>query len=643
MIMWRFLSRWRRHQASANQADALNAAIIQGSTAVAIIATGCDGVISLFNSGAEAMLGYRADELVGIKTPAMFHDANEMRDHARTLEVEYGVHVGGFEVFVHMAKMAGHETKPWTYIRKDGTKLRVSLTVTALQDAQGQISGYMGIANDISAYSALQDELSISQLSFLNAFATAAHGMAVVSPNGRWRDVNISLCEMVGYSHDELLATDFQGITHPDDLAEDLSYVQRCLSGALSSYQLEKRYVHRDGRVINALLSVSLVRDRHQEPLYFISHVQDLTARHTAEQRLREREQQLQTIVDAVVDAIITINANGEIERFNHAAEQLFGYPEGAVQGQPVSMLLPEALRNRRHAGFAPMQQVRGPLSALPEIEGQRADGSHFWMEVQLAPLAHATEFKQVAVVRDITERRRVERMKEEFISTVSHELRTPLTAIAGSLDLVVTGVMGSLNSEQEQLLTIAQRNSRRLSYLINDLLDMDRLVSGSIDLTIEAHDLAPIVTESISLNSSYAAQFGVSYRLHGQCPEEVMVDAARLQQVLANFLSNAAKFSPENSMVDIVMEDRGLYARISVLDSGAGIPEAKWNKLFAKFSQLDSSDTRQRSGTGLGLAITKALAECMQARVGYAPREPNGSAFYIDLLKKTKVPQAMT
>lgn len=641
--MWRFLSRWRQHKAGTKHQQALNAAVIHGSTAVAIIATHSDGVISLFNSGAEAMLGYRADELVGLKTPAIFHDNDEMREHSRALEYEFGERISGFEIFVHMAKLAGHETKAWTYIRKNGSRLRVSLTVTALQNEQGRVSGYMGIANDISAYSALEDELSISQLSFLNAFATAAHGMAIVAPDGRWRDANISLCEMVGYSHDELLATDFQGITHPDDLAEDMAYVQRCLSGALSSYQLEKRYLHRDGHVVYVLLSVSLVRDRNQEPLYFVSHIQDLTARHEAKERLREREQQLRTIVDAVVDAIITIDAQGHIERFNHAAEELFGYPECDVRGRPVSVLLPEASRNKRHAGFAPSLQERGSLTALPEIEGQRADGSRFWMEVQIAPLAHLAEPKQVAVVRNITERRRVERMKEEFISTVSHELRTPLTAIAGSLDLVVTGVMGELNREQEELLTIAQRNSRRLSYLINDLLDMDRLVSGSIELAIDAYDLAPIVTESMSLNASYAAQFGVSYRLHGQCSDEVMVDAARLQQVLANFLSNAAKFSPEHSVVDIVMEDRGLYARISVLDSGQGIPEAKWNKLFAKFSQLDSSDTRQRSGTGLGLAITKALAECMQARVGYAPREPHGSAFYIDLLKKTKVPHAVT
>ncbi|MEO6698643.1 MAG: PAS domain S-box protein [Paraperlucidibaca sp.] len=628
------------------QQHALNAAVIHGSTTVAIIATRPDGVITLFNSGAEAMFGYRASEIVGFKIPEQFHDGDEVLDHSRALELEFGESVSGFDVFVYLAKRIGHETKAWTVIHKNGTRLRINLTVTALHNAQGQITGYMGIANDISAYSALEDELSISQLSFLNAFATAAHGMAIVAPNGQWRDVNISLCEMMGYSHAEMLASDFQGITHPDDLAEDLALVQRCLAGTSSSYQLEKRYLHRDGHIVYALLSVSLVRDREQQPLYFVSHIQDLTARHVAEQRLREREQQLQTVVDAVVDAIITISATSHIESFNHAAEELFGYPENEVQGRPVSYLLAETSRMQRHALFAlfaASEQERGPLDALPEIEGQRADGSRFWMEVQIAQLTHLAEPKQVAVVRDITERRRVERMKEEFISTVSHELRTPLTAIAGSLDLVVAGALGDLNDEQMQLLTIAQRNSQRLGSLINDLLDMDKLVSGSIEVSVAAHDLAPILEESMSLNASYAAQFDVRYRLYGSSLAEVMVDAARLQQVLANFLSNAAKFSPEGSDVDIVVEDRGLYTRISVQDCGRGIPEAKWPKLFAKFSQLDSSDTRQRNGTGLGLAITKALAEQMQARVGYMPREPQGSMFYIDLLKTTKVPQAVT
>lgn len=636
--MWSFISRWRAKKANVMHQEALNAAVIHGSTAVAIIATTTDGIISLFNSGAEVMLGYSADELVGLKTPVIFHDMDEVQDHGRALQLEFGEPISGFDVFVHMTRLNGHEARAWTYIRKDGTRIRVNLTITAVHDAQGQINGYMGIANDISEYSALQKQLSISQLSFLNAFATAAHGMAIVSPQGTWLEVNISLCEILGYSHDDLLKTDFQHITHPHDLGADLELVQQCLSGVISSYQLEKRYIHSGGATIYALLSVSLVRDDEQEPLYFISHIQDFSSRHEAQQRLLEREHQLQTVVDTVVDAIITINAEGKIESFNHAAEELFGYLEHEVQNQSLRLLLPHGASLPRQALFMRTDRT-GSLSPLPEIEGRHADGSHFWMEVQIAKLSNLVESRQVVVVRDITERRRVERMKEEFISTVSHELRTPLTAIVGSLDMVVTGVLGELNADQEELLIIAQRNSQRLSYLINDLLDMDKLVSGSIEMDIEAHELAPIVAESISLNSSYASQFGVSYQYSGSCSDEVMVDSARLQQVLANFLSNAAKFSPESSVVEVVVSDCGPYARISVMDEGVGIPEAKWSQLFAKFSQLDSSDTRQRSGTGLGLAITKALAESMQARVGYEPRKPNGSIFYIELLKKIPAP----
>ena len=640
--MWSFISRWRAKKANAMHQKALNAAIIHGSTAVAIIATYIDGTISLFNSGAEAMLGYRADELVGIKTPAVFHDAEEAFAHSRTLECELGVPVTGFDVFVRSAQTKGHEARAWTYIHKNGTRIRVNLTVTALHDTQGRINGYMGIACDISDYSALEKKLSISQLSFLNAFATAAHGMALVAPTGKWLDVNIALCEMLGYSPAELLATDFQRITHADDLELDLELVTRCLSGVISSYQLEKRYIHRDGHTVYALLSVSLVSDSEQEPLYFVCHIQDFSSRHAAKQHLLEREQQLQTIVDTVVDAIVTINAEGKVESFNHAAEELFGYREQEVRGKSVSILLPDGAPLPRQTMFI-RSRDQGSLSSLPEIEGRRADGSHFWMEVQIAELVHLSEPKQVVVVRDITERRRVERMKEEFISTISHELRTPLTAISGSLDMVVMGVLGTLNPDQEELLLIAQRNSQRLSCLINDLLDMDKLVSDSFEMAIESHELAPIVSESISLNTSYAAQFGVTYRLSGDCSGQIMADGARLQQVLANFLSNAAKFSPENSIVDVVVSDFGPYARISVMDTGVGIPEAKWSQLFAKFSQLDSSDTRQRSGTGLGLAITKALAERMQARVGYEPREPNGSVFYIDLLKEVAVPLAQS
>lgn len=611
-------------------------AVIDASTAVSIIAVRPDGLITLFNSGAERMLGYRASEMVGLQTPVCFHDEQEVREHGELLSQRYGRPISGFDVFSETAKQGGHENKAWTYIRKDGTQLRVSLTVTAIRDDSGQVSGYLGIATDMTALKELEDELSISQLSFLNAFETAAHGMALVSPAGRWLEVNKPLCTMLGYSREELLAKDFQSITHPDDLNEDLDFVSQLLAGVMPNYQMQKRYIHCDGHIIHSLIIVSLVRDRQAKPLYFVSQIQDMTDKRLAEEALRSSENYLRTIMDNVVDTIITIDERGCIESFNHAAERMFGYAETEIRGRNISCLMPEPYRSQ-HDGYLHHYLKTGQAKVIGvgrEVEGMRADGTTFQMELQVSGLVFLGQRKFIGVVRDITVRKRVERMKDEFVSTVSHELRTPLTAIAGSLELVASGALGALDETQQEVLDIACRNSLRLTNLINDLLDMDKLVSGQLDFDMRSQALMPLISEALILNQSYADQFSVRFDIITAVDCQVMVDAARLQQILANFLSNAAKFAPSGSVVSIAVMDADEHrVRVQVTDTGPGIPEEFRSRLFTKFSQIDGSDSRPRSGTGLGLAISKELAERLHGSVG-CQFGLSGTSFFVELPK---------
>ena len=630
-LAWHALMRWHGRM---RRASGFLAAVVDASTAVSIIATDTRGLITLFNSGAERMLGYSAGEMVGLRTPVCFHDEDEMREQGRLLSRQVGREIAGFDVFVEAARRGGHETCVWTYIRKSGERLQVSLTVTAIQDGQGALCGFLGVATDISPIKALEDELGISQLRFFNTFQGAAHGMALVSLEGAWLDVNPALCDMLGYSRDELLSKDFQSITHPEDLSDDLALLNEVLAGRRNGYQLEKRYYHRDGRVIHVLLSVSLVRDQQEAPRYFVSQIQDVTARRLAEDALRESENYLRTIMDNVVDAIITIDEQGRIESFNHAAERMFGHAEHELIGRDIAMLMPEPYSSQ-HGGYLRRYHDTGVPRVIGvgrEVEGLRADGSVFQMELQVSSLVFRGQRQFVGVVRDITVRKRVERMKDEFVSTVSHELRTPLTAISGSLELVAGGVMGELQPAQKEVLDIACRNSTRLGQLINDLLDMDKLVSGKMDLDIRPHALMPLVRDALLLNQGYADQFLVHFELTGALDAMVRVDGARLQQILANYLSNAAKFAPTGSVVKVGVEALGERLRITVTDAGPGIPEGFRDRLFTKFSQIDSSDSRPRSGTGLGLAISKELAERMQGQVGCLCEPERGTIFYVDL-----------
>jgi PAS domain S-box-containing protein len=238
--------------------------------------------------------------------------------------------------------------------------------------------------------------------------------------------------------------------------------------------------------------------------------------------------------------------------------------------------------------------------------------------------------------ISDITERVRADRVKSEFVSTVSHELRSPLTSIRGALGLLADGAAGELPERARALVEIAHQNSLRLSALIDDLLDVEGMTSGEVRMDQQVQDLLPLVRQAIEDNREYARPFGVSLDLDDRTSGvRVEVDGQRLVQVLTNLLSNAAKYSLRGGAVTVVVEvadEPDAVVRVSVIDEGVGVPEDFRERIFDRFSQADSSDSRQRGGTGLGLAIAKELLDRMHGSIGYRPGPRGGSVFWFTL-----------
>lgn len=364
------------------------------------------------------------------------------------------------------------------------------------------------------------------------------------------------------------------------------------------------------------------------------NNLEEMVVARTQELELSEKHQR--NIVENMVDGLITIDERGIVSSFNAAAEKIFGYQSEEVIGNNIKMLMPEPYHSE-HDGYLENYHQTGAKKIIGygrDVEGQRKDKSCFPMDLAVSEIVINNQKLYTGLVRDITERKQMEKMKNEFISTVSHELRTPLTSIRGSLGLLSGGAVGELPKQATEMLKIASNNTERLLLLINDILDIQKIESGQIAFKFQRLDLMPFLQQSLADNAFYAEQYGVKFVIAQELSDaRVYADKDRLMQVMANLLSNAAKFSPENETVEVsIARHHNALVRISVTDHGSGIPEEFQPKLFDRFTQSDSSDTRQKGGTGLGLSITKTIVEKHGGDIGFVSREGIGSTFFIEL-----------
>ena len=344
-------------------------------------------------------------------------------------------------------------------------------------------------------------------------------------------------------------------------------------------------------------------------------------------ERLQAAAARHSATLDSAFDAIVTLNP------MNTAAERMFGWRAEEIGRRDVGILI-----NLAENGEGPFLDRLGASQGawedglLRELTGKRRNGETFPADVALGAMDLPAGRHVVAVIRDITERRRVAEMKDAFVSTVSHELRTPLTSIAGSLGLLAGGTAGDLPERAVRLIGIAHSNSQRLVRLINDILDVEKLDAGKLVLTMSPLDLRDIAARAIDGVRGYVHQLGVDLHLEDGASAPVRGDADRLIQVATNLLSNAAKFSPVGGEVTVTVNPETRIARLSVADHGPGISEEFRSRIFGKFAQADSTDTRAKGGTGLGLAIARDIAERHGGRLWFESAEGEGAIFHLDL-----------
>lgn len=359
---------------------------------------------------------------------------------------------------------------------------------------------------------------------------------------------------------------------------------------------------------------------------------QQQLAQRQSEQKVRDTALELQILLDTVPTGILKLDEHGVVLQGNRAAQfLLLMSAEGVAGSNLVDALVagdrPEFLRQLDLAARAGVSK-----SSYTEAHLWRHDGSTIPVEYLLTPLpaGHGTEL--TVVMRDITERKAADRAKSEFISTVSHELRTPLTSIRGSLGLILSGKLGEFAPRARNMLEIANRNSERLTQLINDILDMEKITMGAMSFNVTMVNADSAMEAAVTANEGYGLRHDVRLQIvHRSNNERILADELRLQQVFANLVSNAIKYSPAGQVVELSAVTTESTVRFGVRDHGTGIPEHFRDRIFQRFSQADSSDMRAKGGTGLGLSIARSIVEQLGGRIGFET-SGEGTEFYFEL-----------
>ncbi len=352
---------------------------------------------------------------------------------------------------------------------------------------------------------------------------------------------------------------------------------------------------------------------------------------------LEEKQKRIIAILATAQNPILMINRRGIIREANEATIDLFGFSRQELIGKNVSMLMNEHDKMHHdsylsHHGKAPPSRI---FDGGREVIAVRKDGSPVQVHLAVSRLQIKGEIFFTGIMTDLTELKKVDKLKSEFVSTVSHELRTPLTSIKGALGLLRSASLDGLPEHASKMLDIAYSNCDRLSLLINDILDMEKIEAGKLSYEFQSFDVIPFLEDVVETNRAYGKQHGVLFKL--ECPDEpirIFADRCRLEQVVTNLLSNAAKYASDGEEVILSAKaDRETgRLRISVTDFGSGIPEEFQGKVFDKFAQADSSDTRAKGGTGLGLAISQEIIKAHSGTLDFETEAGVGTTFYIIL-----------
>ncbi|MEQ1949453.1 MAG: PAS domain S-box protein [Bryobacteraceae bacterium] len=662
-----------RREAALLKTGALQNAIFNSAN-FSSIATDEKGVIQLFNVGAERMLGYTAIEVVDKITPADISDPQEVIARAKALSLELATTITpGFEALVFKASRGIEDIYELTYIRKDGSRFPAVVSVTALRDDRGGIIGYLLIGTDNTARKQAEEAL-LKAGALQNAIFNSANFSSIATDEkGVIQLFNVGAERMLGYTAIEVV----DRIT-PADISDPQEVIARAKVLSLelattitpgfealvfkASREIEDiyelTYIRKDGSRFPAVVSVTALRDDLGGIIGYLLIGTDNTARKQVEaeqklldQRLRDQQFYTRSLIESNIDALMATDPAGIITDVNKQTEALTGCTRDELIGAPFKNYFTDP--ERAEAGIK--RVLQGNKVTDYELTARARDGKETVVSYN-ATTFHDRDRKLqgvFAAARDVTERKRFEQVQQEnnielerakaaaekanlaksdFLSSMSHELRSPLNAILGFAQLINSESPAPSASQSASIDQILHAGWYLLQ-LINEILDLAQIESGKLALSLEPILLAEVMLECQAMIEPQGQKRGIRMTFpEFDTPFYVDADRTRLKQVLINLLSNAIKYNRPNGTVAVtcgaISPDR---IRISVRDTGAGLPPGMLMQLFQPFNRL-GQERNTEEGTGIGLVMSKQLVELMGGAIGVESSVGSGSVFWFDL-----------
>jgi PAS domain S-box-containing protein len=505
-------------------------------------------------------------------------------------------------------------------------------------DARGLLRALRYAVGRKTMEDALFDEKELAQVT-LNCIGDA---VACTDFAGKLTYLNQNAQRLTGWSLREALGRSMAEVFHITD-AYHRDAISNTMARALgrdgiAHLPADSVLVRRDGREIPVEDSVAPIHDRDGNPTGAVIVVRDVSASRGMAVRMAAASSDLarqNSLLNRVNDelagiirsspiAVYATDPSGVVTMWSPAAERLSGFSHQEAMGVFLPLVPAASVEEFRNR----VRRVsEGEHESNVELLGRKKDGAMIELSISRGAIALAEN-----VTEAVAERKKMSRMQSDFVSTVSHELRTPLTSIGGSLGLIVGGAAGTINDRATRLVEIASSNTQRLIRLVDDILDIEKLQSGHMVFRFSETNLDDVVEQAVAANQAFAAKFGIElHRIGPTCNVLVRADVDRVNQAITNLLSNAAKFSPAGSRVDISTTRTHQGVRVSVSDSGPGIPQEFRGRIFERFAQADTSDMREKGGSGLGLSIVRRIMDRHGGQVSFDSNPDIGTSFHLD------------